>query len=187
MSHCDHQVSGCPWSGLLIMWAERSRSVHESLTEQMVDVSVARFAAGSFGSNRMRSKSRQCPLAASSDLPHSGVVRVVETATWGQIVAVMPWLGQLPPVLVARIDLTEFVVPSGHVACAPAGRAGDRCVRHDVPTNKPTAAPGWTQLCQVIEPAELDATALAALLRAESHLAGAGVSLCAYARPLCHR
>ena len=91
-------------------------------------------------------------------------------------------------VLASRIDLTEFVVPCGHVAYVR--RMAEQVTGAYVMTyrrDKPRAAPGRTQLCQVIEPAELEAFALAALLEAECQLAGAGVALCAYARPLCHR
>jgi hypothetical protein len=122
---------------------------------------------------------------AFSDIRQNGVVRDVESATWRQLVAAIPWLGRLSPALATRIDLTEFVVPSGHVA--HVRRQAEQLTGAYVMTyrrEKPTPQPGRIQLCQVIEAAELDDIALAALLRAESHLAGARVALCAYARPL---
>ncbi|MGW1998248.1 hypothetical protein [Embleya sp. NPDC001921] len=105
--------------------------------------------------------------------------------TWGAASAAVPWLATLPADMRTRLDLSEWVIPSGEVArvrtrVEPALKTHVMTYRRD----PPRPAPGRVQLCQVLACAELDPRGLAVLRRAEEAVAAAGVVLCAYATPL---
>ncbi|MFI6582878.1 hypothetical protein [Embleya sp. NPDC050493] len=105
--------------------------------------------------------------------------------TWEAATMAVPWLAMLPADMQTRLDLTEWVIPSGEVARVRT--RVELALKAHVMTyrREPSApAPGRVQLCQVLACAELDPRAIAVLRRAEEAVAAAGVVLCAYATPL---
>ena len=107
------------------------------------------------------------------------------TSDFTQLAEAIPWLGELPASLAARIDWAELIVPRGRVQAIR--QAVEQAIGVHVVTYRQAAAPaspGKLQLCQVLAPATLSPDGLALLTRAENELAGARVVLCAYARPL---
>lgn len=112
----------------------------------------------------------------------------IRSTKWLHLVAAIPWLVQLPPQIVAMVDLVELAVPVGRVADVRAGVEQQLGVyvmtyrHHGRPRTR-----GHRQLCELLMPAHLDAGALTTLSAAENLTQPADVVLCAYASPLRYR